>query len=112
MKKIMDPKMDSGRVAEGDDFEELYDVTELLTANKVLGIMDQLLCLEVNEMRPFKKSHNRVLLTRLRCHGTWAIHCRKLFSLASTLRHCLCLIQLILAKLSLGHQESLATEAH
>ena len=40
--------MDSGRIAEGDDFEELYDVTKLLAAEQVLGIMDQLLCLEVN----------------------------------------------------------------
>ena len=51
----MDPKMDSGRVAEGDDFEELYDVTSLLTAEKVLGIMDQLLCLEVSDRELVKK---------------------------------------------------------
>lgn len=104
--------MDSGRVAEGDDFEELYDVTKLLTAENVLGIMDQLLCLEVSEKRFFEKSQSRILLTLPRCHGTWAIHCHKLCSLASTSRHCLCLIQLISTRLSLGHQERHVTETH
>lgn len=40
--------MDSGTVAEGDVFEELYDVAQPLQPRQILGIMDRLLCLEVS----------------------------------------------------------------
>ncbi|KAI6781851.1 N-alpha-acetyltransferase 35 [Emericellopsis cladophorae] len=44
--EIMDPKMDSGCVKPGDEFEELYDVSKPLLPEEVLGIIDQLLCHE------------------------------------------------------------------
>ncbi len=39
--------MDSGCVAPGDEFEELYDVSRPLLPEEVLGIIDQLICHEV-----------------------------------------------------------------
>ncbi|KAF4510813.1 hypothetical protein G6O67_002676 [Ophiocordyceps sinensis] len=46
--EIGDPKMDSGCIIAGDDFEELYDVSKLLLPEEVLGIIDQLLCHEMS----------------------------------------------------------------
>ncbi|KAF5137453.1 N-alpha-acetyltransferase 35, NatC auxiliary subunit [Metarhizium anisopliae] len=46
--EIMDPKMDSGCVQPGEEFEVLYDVSRPLLPEEVLGIMDQLLCHEVS----------------------------------------------------------------
>jgi hypothetical protein len=43
----MDPKMDSGCLATGETLDEEYDVTRNLLPQEVLGIIDQLLCLEV-----------------------------------------------------------------
>jgi len=43
----MDPKMDSGCLAPGETLDEEYDVTRPLLPAEVLGIMDQLLCLEM-----------------------------------------------------------------
>lgn len=43
----MDPKMDSGYLEEGESLDEEYDVTRNLLPQEVLGIIDQLLCLEV-----------------------------------------------------------------
>lgn len=40
--------MDSGCVESPDDLEELYDVTQPLLPEEVLGIIDQLLCHEVS----------------------------------------------------------------
>lgn len=45
----MDPKMDSGCVKPGDEFEELYDVSRPLLPEEVIGIIDQLLCHEVRD---------------------------------------------------------------
>ncbi|KAH7156804.1 Mak10 subunit, NatC N-terminal acetyltransferase-domain-containing protein [Dactylonectria macrodidyma] len=45
--EIMDPKMDSGCVQSEEDLEELYDVSQLLLPEQVLGIIDQLLCHEM-----------------------------------------------------------------
>ncbi|KHO01969.1 Mak10 subunit, NatC N(alpha)-terminal acetyltransferase [Metarhizium album ARSEF 1941] len=45
--EIMDPKMDSGCVQPGEEFEVLYDVSRSLLPEEVLGIMDQLLCHEM-----------------------------------------------------------------
>lgn len=39
--------MDSGCVASGDEFDELYDVSKPLLPEEVLGIIDELLCHEV-----------------------------------------------------------------
>jgi N-alpha-acetyltransferase 35, NatC auxiliary subunit len=45
--QIMDPKMDSGCLAEGESLDEEYDVNRDLLPEEILGIIDQLLCLEV-----------------------------------------------------------------
>lgn len=45
--EIMDPKMDSGCLAEGESLGDDYDVSCNLLPEEVLGIIDQLLCLEV-----------------------------------------------------------------
>lgn len=45
--EIMDPKMDSGCLAPGESLDEDYDVTRPLLPSEVLGIIDQLLCLEL-----------------------------------------------------------------
>ncbi|KAK3314781.1 Mak10 subunit, NatC N-terminal acetyltransferase-domain-containing protein [Apodospora peruviana] len=45
--EIMDPKMDSGCLAPGESLDEDYDVTRPLLPSEVLGIIDQLLCLEM-----------------------------------------------------------------
>lgn len=43
----MDPKMDSGCLAEGETMEDEYDFGRDLLPEEVLGIIDQLLCHEV-----------------------------------------------------------------
>jgi N-alpha-acetyltransferase 35, NatC auxiliary subunit len=43
----MDPKMDSGCLAPGESLDEDYDVTRPLLPGEVVGIIDQLLSLEV-----------------------------------------------------------------
>ncbi|KAI8630836.1 Mak10-domain-containing protein [Xylariaceae sp. FL1651] len=45
--EIMDPKMDSGVLEEGESLDEEYDVTRGLLPEEILGIIDQLLCLEM-----------------------------------------------------------------
>ncbi|KAH8203255.1 hypothetical protein TruAng_002553 [Truncatella angustata] len=45
--EIMDPKMDSGCLADGESLDEEYDVTRNLLPQEILGIIDQLLCLEM-----------------------------------------------------------------
>lgn len=45
--EIMDPKMDSGSLANGESLDEEYDVNRDLLPQEVLGIIDQLLCLEM-----------------------------------------------------------------
>lgn len=40
--------MDSGFLAPGESLDEDYDVTRPLLPTEVLGIIDQLLCLEVS----------------------------------------------------------------
>lgn len=40
--------MDSGCVQPGEEFEVSYDVSRPLSAEEVLGIIDQLICHEVN----------------------------------------------------------------
>lgn len=46
----MDPKMDSGCLEPGESLDEDYDVTRPLLPGEVLGVIDQLLCLEVGEL--------------------------------------------------------------
>lgn len=45
--EIMDLKMDSGVLAEGESLDEEYDVSRDLLPEEILGIIDQLLCLEM-----------------------------------------------------------------
>ncbi|KAI9787352.1 MAG: hypothetical protein M1816_007638 [Peltula sp. TS41687] len=45
--EIMDPKMDSGYLAPGETLEDDYDISRTLLPEEVVGIMDQLLCLEM-----------------------------------------------------------------
>ncbi|KAI0456014.1 Mak10-domain-containing protein [Xylaria acuta] len=45
--EIMDRKMDSGVLNEGESLDEEYDVTRSLLPEEILGIIDQLLCLEM-----------------------------------------------------------------
>ncbi|KAF3067484.1 N-alpha-acetyltransferase 35, NatC auxiliary subunit [Daldinia childiae] len=45
--EIMDRKMDSGALAEGESLDEEYDVSRDLLPEEILGIIDQLLCLEM-----------------------------------------------------------------
>lgn len=72
----MDPKMDSGCVAPGEEFEELYDVSRSLLPEEVLGIIDQLLCHEVS-LPSEAPSFAIVGLTVPRCHGTSGIRYRR-----------------------------------
>jgi hypothetical protein len=43
----MDSKMDSGCLAPGESLDDEYDFTRQLLPSEVIGIIDQLLCLEV-----------------------------------------------------------------
>lgn len=43
--------MDSGCVKSEEELEETYDVSQQLLPEEVLGIIDQLLCLEVTSSR-------------------------------------------------------------
>ena len=43
----MDPKMDTGYLTEDETMDDDYDVTRNLLPEELLGIIDQLLCLEV-----------------------------------------------------------------
>ncbi|KAK0651504.1 Mak10 subunit, NatC N-terminal acetyltransferase-domain-containing protein [Cercophora newfieldiana] len=45
--EIMDPKMDSGCLAPGESLDDDYDVARPLLPSEVMGIIDQLLCLEM-----------------------------------------------------------------
>ncbi|KAI0202502.1 Mak10-domain-containing protein [Astrocystis sublimbata] len=45
--EVMDRKMDSGLLDEGESLDEEYDVTRELLPDEILGIIDQLLCLEM-----------------------------------------------------------------
>lgn len=55
--KIMDPKMDSGCVDPGEEFEETYDVSRPLRPEEVIGIVDQLLCHEVRSTLMLQVRH-------------------------------------------------------
>lgn len=46
-RQIMDPKMDSGALDSDELLGEDYDVSRPLLPAEVIGIIDQLLCLEV-----------------------------------------------------------------
>lgn len=48
----MDPKMDSGCLADGESPDPDYDVCRPLLPEEVIGIIDQLLCHEVGSVAP------------------------------------------------------------
>lgn len=45
--QIMDPKMDSGFLREGETLEDEFDILKELLPEEVIGLMDQILCHEV-----------------------------------------------------------------
>ena len=57
----MDPKMDSGYLEPGESLEDEYNVLRRLLPEEVLGIMDQMLCYEVDSSK-FKKDKNAHLI--------------------------------------------------
>ncbi|KAI9803534.1 MAG: hypothetical protein M1825_001877 [Sarcosagium campestre] len=61
--EIMDPKMDSGYQAPGETLEDDYDVLRHLSAEEVVGIIDQLLSHEEEDF--VTQSYNRDLLSRI-----------------------------------------------
>lgn len=77
MAQIMDPKMDSGYLAEGETLDDDYDVLRDLLPEEVIGIMDQMLCFEVD--LPLSRGrtgrHGSDTDARYRrWRGTWDIH--------------------------------------
>ena len=44
----MDPKMDSGFLAQGETFEDEFDILKELVPEELVGLMDQVLCHEVS----------------------------------------------------------------
>ncbi|TRX89424.1 hypothetical protein FHL15_009722 [Xylaria flabelliformis] len=61
--EIMDRKMDSGVLSDGESLDEEYDVTRSLLPEEILGIMDQLLCLEEEDF--VTNTYERNLLSHL-----------------------------------------------
>lgn len=49
----MDPKMDSGFLAQGESLDDDYDVLRELLPEEVIGIIDQLICFEVGIRHTF-----------------------------------------------------------
>ncbi len=86
--KIMDPKMDSGFLEQGEALDDDYDVLRELLPEEVVGIMDQLLCFEVRYMLDTELEKIPASDTDLRdrrWHGIWGFHFRSAFSPPSTL---------------------------
>lgn len=54
--EIMDSKMDSGFIPEGDSFDADFDVSASLGAVQVLWVMDQLMCLEIEWLEGYPLS--------------------------------------------------------
>lgn len=52
----MDPKMDTGYLAKGETMDDDYDIWRSLLPEECLGIVDQLLCLEVCDSIPAQGS--------------------------------------------------------
>ncbi|AEO71070.1 uncharacterized protein THITE_2060019, partial [Thermothielavioides terrestris NRRL 8126] len=61
--EVMDPKMDSGCLAPGESLDDDYDVSRPLLPSEVIGIIDQLLSLEVGGEEDFvTNTYHRSLL--------------------------------------------------
>lgn len=58
--KVLDPKMDQGF---GEDSEDEYDLSRSLVPEETIGIMDQILCLEVRRI-PHQGSSSFTLIFR------------------------------------------------
>ena len=74
--------MDSGFLAEGESLEDEYDVSQPLLPEEVLGLMDQILCHEVNSRVHSLSSRTTVVDCHEpdRSHGTWVTHYPRHFS--------------------------------
>lgn len=55
--QIMDPKMDSGLISDEERSEAEYDILRNLSLPEAVGLLDQLLCLEV------RKGHSKLSLS-------------------------------------------------
>ena len=75
----MDPKMDSGFLHEGESLDEDYDVLRERLPEEILGIIDQLLCLEVRSPLTCSCTYFTILIETDRWPGILAIHSHKLF---------------------------------
>ena len=70
--------MDSGCLEEGESLDEEYDTARDLLPEEVLGIIDQLLCLEV-KFRPAPATCRLSANTASRWLGISGILCRRPF---------------------------------
>ena len=77
----MDPKMDSGFLAEGESHEDEFDVLRVLLPEEVVGLMDQMLCYEVSARHPDATTIGSDIsdadLRVPRWHGTWVIRSQR-----------------------------------
>ena len=83
--------MDSGYLAPGETLEDDYDVLRDLSAEEVVGIMDQMLCYEVTRYQTSMSTGRDGSDTDTRSrrwHGIWAIPLHSRFSRLSTLIDC------------------------
>ena len=69
--------MDTGYLAEGETMDDDYDVGRNLLPEEVLGIIDQLLCLEVRICPPWPQD---LRLRFNRWPGIWDTLCHKRYS--------------------------------
>ena len=73
----MDPKMDSGYLAQGEVLEDDYDVLRPISLEETIGIMDELLCHEVSPRSPEleNEAHSNTDTDDIDClaHGTSAL---------------------------------------
>lgn len=89
----MDPKMDSGFLAEGESPGDTFDVLTELLPEEVVGLMDQMLRHEVRPVLPWLmiligSSISDADLRFHRWHGTWAIHSQQQSSHLTTSTVC------------------------
>ena len=74
----MDPKMDSGVLDEAEEEADNDNLPLSLQPSEVIGVMDQILCLEVRCVCTLTMEALRLIqVTKPRRPGIWAIPCRK-----------------------------------
>ncbi len=67
----MDRKMDSGVLDEGESLDEEYDVTRSVLPEEILGIIDQLLCLEVGTPNQYFNAEDSILISSADGMASW-----------------------------------------